>query len=98
MRGLWIVVLISGMALGQAADAPKPDGATPSSAPAASSTPASSTPAATPSSAPAADPNVVTIPTGTKIPLSLKQAISTKNAREGDAVYAETAFPFVRSE
>jgi hypothetical protein len=101
MRGLWMVVLISGMALGQAADAPKPDSATPSSAPAvssapaASSTPASSTPAATPSPAPAADPNVVTIPTGTKIPLSLKQAISTKNAREGDAVYAETAFPFV---
>jgi type IV secretion system protein VirB10 len=25
----------------------------------------------------------------------LKQAISTKNAREGDAVYAATAFPFV---
>jgi hypothetical protein len=43
----------------------------------------------------AADPNVVTIPAGTKIPLSLKQAISTKNAREGDAVYAETSFPFV---
>jgi hypothetical protein len=43
----------------------------------------------------ASDPNVITIPAGTKIPLSLKQAISTKNAREGDAVYAETAFPFV---
>jgi type IV secretion system protein VirB10 len=41
------------------------------------------------------DPNAITIPAGTKIPLSLKQAISTKNAREGDAVYAETAFPFV---
>ncbi len=41
------------------------------------------------------DANTVTIPAGTKIPLSLKQAISTKNAREGDAVYAETAFPFV---
>jgi type IV secretion system protein VirB10 len=27
--------------------------------------------------------------------LLLKQAISTKNAREGDSVYAETAFPFV---
>jgi len=27
--------------------------------------------------------------------LLLKQAISTKNAREGDAVYAETAFPYV---
>ena len=45
--------------------------------------------------APAPDPNVVTIPAGTRIPLSLKQAISTKNAREGDAVYAETVFPYV---
>lgn len=35
----------------------------------------------------------LTIPSGTKIPLSLKQAISTKNARQGDPVYAETAFP-----
>jgi hypothetical protein len=54
-------------------------------------------PAASPSlPAPAApDPNKITIPSGTKIPLSLKQAISTRNAREGDAVYAETAFPFV---
>jgi type IV secretion system protein VirB10 len=78
MRGLFTVFLISGMALGQAAETPKPDSA------------ASPSPAAA-----AADPNVVTIPAGTKIPLSLKQAISTKNAREGDAVYAETAFPFV---
>jgi hypothetical protein len=30
--------------------------------------------------------------------LLLKQAISTKNAREGDAVYAETAFPFVMND
>ena len=43
----------------------------------------------------AADPNAAVIPAGTKIPLLLKQAISTKNAKEGDAVYAETAFPFV---
>jgi len=35
----------------------------------------------------------VTVPAGTKIPLSLKQAISTKTTREGDPVYAETAFP-----
>jgi hypothetical protein len=35
----------------------------------------------------------LTVPSGTKIPLSLKQAISTKNARQGDPVYAETAFP-----
>jgi type IV secretion system protein VirB10 len=49
----------------------------------------------TPPAVPSSNPNTVTIPAGTKIPLSLKQAISTRNAREGDAVYAETAFPFV---
>jgi len=48
-----------------------------------------------PRAVPSSNSNTVTIPAGTKIPLSLKQAISTKNAREGDAVYAETAFPFV---
>jgi len=89
MRSLFTLILLSGMALGQAAEEPK-----------ASSAPPNTTPEATASSAPGApssvvDPNIVTIPAGTKIPLSLKQAISTKNAREGDAVYAETAFPFV---
>src|SRR5512146_876141 len=54
----------------------------------AKSAPAASTPAA--SEQPA---KTLTVPTGTKIPLSLKQAISTKNARQGDPVYAETAFP-----
>ncbi len=81
-----LILLISGIASGQAADTPKTD------APSANSTSAAATEAPAPS---AADPNVVTIPAGTKIPLSLKQAISTKNAREGDSVYAETAFPFV---
>jgi hypothetical protein len=85
MRGLLTVLVLSGMALGQAAETQKPDAAA-GSAPAAASSPA---PAA------ASDPNVVTIPAGTRIPLLLKQAISTKNAREGDSVYAETAFPFV---
>ncbi len=40
----------------------------------------------------------LTIPAGTRIPLSLKQAISTKAAKDGDPVYAETAFPFVLNE
>ena len=50
--------------------------------------------------APAAEPGklMLTIPAGTRIPLSLKQAISTKTARDGDPVYAETAFPFVVNE
>ena len=40
----------------------------------------------------------LTIPVGTMIPLSLKQAISTKTAKSGDPVYAETAFPYVVDE
>jgi type IV secretion system protein VirB10 len=38
---------------------------------------------------------VLTIPAGTRVPLALKQAISTKTAKEGDPVYCETTFPFV---
>jgi len=45
-----------------------------------------------PAMAPAAK-TTVEIPAGTKVALRLKQAISTKTAREGDAVYAETTFP-----
>ncbi|MGO9084356.1 MAG: hypothetical protein ACLQBK_03950 [Candidatus Sulfotelmatobacter sp.] len=122
MRTLFTVLLISGMALAQAADAPR---SAQSSAPAAApenshvsqnqgdmghptASPAQA-PAATPAAPPAppsapqapgppSDPNAAVIPAGAKIPLLLKQAISTKNAREGDAVYAETAFPFVLNE
>jgi hypothetical protein len=46
----------------------------------------------------AADARRLTIPAGSQIPISLTQAISTKNAREGDAVYAQTTFPFVIKE
>jgi len=44
------------------------------------------------------DPATLVIPAGSKIPLALQQAISTKNAREGDAVYASTTFPFVMND
>lgn len=37
---------------------------------------------------------MIAIPAGTEIPLKLAQAITTKNAKVGDPVYAETAFPF----
>lgn len=40
----------------------------------------------------------ITVPSGTQIPLVLKQAISTKNAKPGDAVYAETAFPITLND
>ncbi len=83
MRTLLIVFLLSGMSLAQTAS------------PSVPSAPKRTESVPTPPAVPSSNPNTVTIPAGTKIPLSLKQAISTKNAREGDAVYAETAFPFV---
>ncbi len=42
---------------------------------------------------PAKREGVVVIPAGTHVALKLTQAISTKNARVGDGVYAETTFP-----
>jgi hypothetical protein len=44
---------------------------------------------------PSASPQALIIPSGTKVPVVLKHAISTRGTREGDAVYAETAFPVV---
>jgi type IV secretion system protein VirB10 len=96
MRLLCILLLASGMSFSQAAP-PQPAGSPAqdsSSQPAVVQPPANSA-AATPTPQDAPALNSIVIPAGTKIPLSLKQAISTKNAREGDAVYAETAFPFV---
>ncbi len=89
---------------------PAPDAASQPAAPApgvvptAASAPlaAPAAPASAPSESAAQvkgpDPHAAVIPAGARIPLLLKQAISTKNAREGDAVYAETAFPFVVNE
>jgi len=49
---------------------------------------------ATTSSSPG--PKDLVVPAGTKVPLALKHAVSTKSAREGDSVYAETTFPVVQ--
>jgi len=47
-----------------------------------------------------ADPSQTsfTIPSGTTVPVKLMTAISTKSAKPGDKVYAETAFPLVINE
>jgi hypothetical protein len=63
---------------------------------AAQSTAAADAPATAPPAA-AVKPTL-TIPVGTQIPLTLKQAISTKTAKDGDPVYAEVAFPYVVDE
>ena len=52
------------------------------------------TPKAPPSAAAVASAaERLVIPAGTRVPLSLQYAISTKGTREGDAVYAQTTFP-----
>lgn len=107
MRWILALLLASGMAFAQAADSSEPASRPPVSG--QSSASQATVPVAAPAgtvatpneNAPQAkvpDPNARVIPAGARIPLLLKQAISTKNAREGDAVYAETAFPFVVNE
>lgn len=94
MRGLLTVLLLSGMAFVQAAaPARTPSQSTGSTG---NDTAANSSAAAQPAGQ--ANPKALVIPAGSKIPLTLAQAISTKNAREGDAVYAQTVFPFVLNE
>ena len=45
-----------------------------------------------------AGPDEITIPAGTKIPITLKNAISTKSSQQGDPVYAQTTFPVVLND
>ncbi len=98
MREFLTILVAAGMAFGQTTDTIKaPE--SPAQAPVAST----SAPAAdvqksdtrASGAATTSDANAVTIPAGSRIPISLAQAISTKNARQGDAVYAQTVFPFV---
>lgn len=42
--------------------------------------------------------NPIVIPSGTKVPVVLQHAITTKSAREGDAIYAHTSFPVVAND
>jgi type IV secretion system protein VirB10 len=49
---------------------------------------------ATPAPSPGAS-GLWVVPAGTKIPIQLRQAVSTKNAQAGDPIYAQTTFPIV---
>jgi hypothetical protein len=82
MRVMLCLLLLAGLASGQSSPATKPDLSAPAAAPAA--------PPAAPANA-----SEVTIPAGTKFPVELKHAVSSKGTREGDGVYAETTFPVV---
>src|SRR5260370_33946131 len=88
MRWAWIILLIPILGFCQESSSPQPANSQ------------TEPPVVQPGSAAAApqDANAALIPAGSRIPLLLKQAISNKNAREGEAGYAEPAFPFVLNE
>src|SRR5580704_17777244 len=43
----------------------------------------------------APNPDGFVVPTGTKVPLSMINSVSTKTASEGDRIYLETVFPIL---
>jgi len=67
----------------------------PQRAPAVQPSAAAASEATAPSVAAPSTVGQLEIPAGTKVPVALKHAISTRGSREGDAVYAETTFPVV---
>jgi hypothetical protein len=89
MLKLMAVILLSALACAQtkpdapADPAPKPDAT------------AKAEPDATAKAEKKDASDKLVIPAGAKIPVALQHAISTKSAREGDPVYAQTTFPFV---
>jgi hypothetical protein len=50
---------------------------------------------ASPQTSPPAPGALWIVPAGTRIPIQLRQPVSTKNAQAGDPIYAQTSFPIV---
>ena len=89
LRPLLMVVLAVAFAVAQQESSPVP--------------PASSSKASPPAKAaqtPEAEeaPATIVLPAGTKVPLVLKQAVSTTSAQVGDALYLESNFPVVQND
>ena len=98
MRKILVVLFLSAMAAAQQSPTPEVNAAQPVPAAGSLTTPgaipvSSPTVHATSPSSPAMD--AYTLSAGTRIAVTLKHAITTRSARESDAVYAETAFPVV---
>jgi type IV secretion system protein VirB10 len=104
MKLSWpVLLLVAGIVIsGSALAAQMPEG--PSQPPATQSPAVATQPAAaTPESSPASDsgpaaktaPKNYVVPIGTRLPLILHNAVTTRNAKPGDPVYLETLFPIV---
>jgi type IV secretion system protein VirB10 len=64
----------------------------------AAALPAQEPPAGTIAGAAQNSPNTIVVPAGTKLPMVLHNAVSTRSARPGDPVYLETTFPIVQDD
>jgi len=89
-----ILALALGLSAAARAQQPGPMPTTAAVQDAAQNPPAQSSAAPTPSTAAVRARNAqIEVPSGTRIPLVLHNAISTRSARPGDPVYFETLFP-----
>lgn len=82
------VMLCAGFAIAQEQPGPK----TPAPAPVSNDTQAASVQPKPPSSG-----EKLIVPQGTRLPLILHNAVTTRNARPGDAIYLETTFPITQN-
>jgi|SRR5579862_884207 len=97
---LTVLILFAGLSIcGTALAAQMPAG--PEQGPVTQAPPAQTTPAQAVAAAPAPDsgPKIAQknyiVPSGTRLPLILHNAVTTRNAKPGDPVYLETLFPVV---
>ncbi len=88
MRIILAVLVLAASVSAQSDPAPKADPGAPTAATAAPASLSTATTTANPTAG-------LTIPAGTKFPVELKHAVSSKGTHEGDGVYAETTFPVV---
>jgi hypothetical protein len=82
MKTIWPFLTFAALLAGGAVHAQTPDNA--SGQPAAGLVPAAKP-----------RPETLTVPLGTRLPLILHNAVTTRNAKPGDPIYLETLFPIV---
>jgi hypothetical protein len=69
----------------------------PAAAPALTATQPSTHGFSQPANQPEPTPQIVTVPSGTKVLLILKNSVSSRNAKPGDGVFLESTFPVVEN-
>ena len=93
---VFVLGLLTSATLLAAQAPPGPVQDSPAQSPLAQPRPAQAAPnSSTADSAPNAMPKSYVVPSGTRLPLILHNAVTTRNAKAGDPVYLETLFPVV---